>query len=484
MKTRYFLILIVAACLTACSQRPTDAVQTNEAAPLSPDYAEITVPATIAPLNFTLNETFERLYVSFAGNGDTLETSGKQQIRIPLKQWHRLLEANQGGSLQVTVYARQEGVWKSYRPFRIHVSPYPIDEGIAYRLIAPGYEVYSQMGIYRRDLSNFDEKAVYENTLVYPSCVNCHTFKQADPAYHSLHIRGDYGGTILQRDGKTDVLNFKVGDLISSGVYPYWHPDGRYIAYSVNQTHQVFHSRNDKRIEVFDLKSDVIVYDTEEHKIVTTPLLMTDNFESFPSFSPDGKSLYFTCSSFREMPKDYQDVHYNLCRIDFDAATGTFGDRIDTLVYAAREQKSVSFPRPSYDGKYLMYTLSDYGNFSIWHKEADLWLLDLRTGENRPLVEVNSNDTESYHSWSSNSRWFVFSSRRGDGLYTRPYLASIDEDGHVSKPFLLPQEHTDYYLKTFYSFNVPDFINGDVEWNLDEVAERLLSKERTLPSIE
>lgn len=58
----------------------------------------------------------------------------------------------------------------------------------------------------------------------------------------------------------------------------------------------------------------------------------------------------------------------------------------------------------------------------------------------RPIKEVNSDDTESFHNWSSNSRWFVFSSRRGDGLYTRLYLASMDENGVVGKPFLLPQE--------------------------------------------
>ena len=58
-------------------------------------------------------------------------------------------------------------------------------------------------------------------------------------------------------------------------------------------------------------------------------------------------------------------------------------NRIDTLVHAAEQHKSVSFPRPSYDGRFLCYTLSDYGQFSIWHHEADLWLLDLTTGESR-----------------------------------------------------------------------------------------------------
>lgn len=50
------------------------------------------------------------------------------------------------------------------------------------------------------------------------------------------------------------------------------------------------------------------------------------------------------------------------------------------------------------------------------------------------LKEVNSSDAESYHSWSSNSRWFVFSSRRDDGLYTRLYIAHASPDEQIGKP--------------------------------------------------
>ena len=81
----------------------------------------------------------------------------------------------------------------------------------------------------------------------------------------------------------------------------------------------------------------------------------------------------------------------------------------------------------------------------------------------RPLVEVNSDDVESYHSWSSNSRWFVFSSRRIDGLYTRPYIAYVDEDGKVGKPFLLPQKDAGFYQSFMKSFNIPEFITGKVK---------------------
>jgi len=126
-----------------------------------------------------------------------------------------------------------------------------------------------------------------------------------------------------------------------------------------------------------------------------------------------------------------------------------------------------------------MFTLSDYGNFSIWHKEADLWLLDLKDGGMRPIKEVNSDDTESFHNWSSNSRWFVFSSRRGDGLYTRLYLASMDENGVVGKPFLLPQENPwEYYDRLVYSYNVPDFTSEPVKLERRKVERGIVSRKR------
>lgn len=78
-----------------------------------------------------------------------------------------------------------------------------------------------------------------------------------------------------------------------------------------------------------------------------------------------------------------------------------FGPR--ELVYAADSMGvSATFPRISPDGRYLMFTQAQYGIFHIWHHDADLWLLDLKTGEARCMDEINSNDTESYHSWSSN----------------------------------------------------------------------------------
>ena len=218
------------------------------------------------------------------------------------------------------------------------------------------------------------------------------------------------------------------------------------------------------RIEVYDNQSNVVIYDIEKHEVLVAPhLFSNENLETYPSFSPDGKELYFCSAPSKAMPDSYREIKYNLLRVSFDPVNRTIGTKIDTLYNAAKEGRSVRFPRISPDGSHLMYTVSDYGNFSIWHKDADLRLLNLKTGETNCMELVNSKDVESYHSWSSNGCWFVFSSRREDGLYTRPYIAHIDKDGNLSKPFLLPQANPDYYDLSLFSFNIPELVKNAIE---------------------
>jgi Tol biopolymer transport system component len=136
-------------------------------------------------------------------------------------------------------------------------------------------------------------------------------------------------------------------------------------------------------------------------------------------------------------------------------------------------------PRISYDGRFLLYTLSDYGCFPIWHPEADLWMMDLTSGENYPLTAVNSHDSESFHNWSLNSRWILFTSRRDDGLYTQLYLAHIDADGKASKPFRLPQQNPrEFDLENIYSFNTPEFTKSTIEISEEQISQQLMLQER------
>ena len=455
------ILSLLLLLLTGCQSRPQNAVRTDQLPDIYPDYTEVTIPTDIAPLNFSMaDDEVTTIDVTVKGaKGGELHTNGAF-ADFDIDGWHELLEQNKGGQLTVSVYAEKGGQWTAYRDFTIFVSNYPLDEwGITYRRIPPSYQIYSKMGLYQRCLSTFEENAMLVNTQINGMCINCHTPNKTNPDQYVFHARGANGATIIHRNGKDELLQARNEFLGGAMVYPYWHPKGRYCAFSTNATSQMFHFANKKRIEVYDSKSDVFVYDTETHTILKDTLTMKLLWaENCPVFSPDGKWLYYITAQRQLYPTDYDKERYDLCRVAFDETTGKLGQQVDTLVRAAQTGKSVTWPRPSYDGRYIMYTLADYGYFSIWHPEADLWLLDLQTGETQPITKANSKEAESFHNWTGNSRWFLFTSRRDDGLYTRIYFSSIDDNGKATKPFLLPQRNPKQYDRRLLdSFNTPDF---------------------------
>ncbi|MBR5100902.1 MAG: PD40 domain-containing protein [Bacteroidales bacterium] len=478
---RFLYLATVLLTLAACSPRERDASPAGTLPAIWPDYVGVTVPASIAPLDFTLPGADALDVLLTAPDGTKLHSSGKFTTRFSEKGWKTLLQRSTGDSLTVTVSGLYGGAWRRFEPFGIYVSKDEIDYGLTYRLIEPGYQIYSHMGVYERELGSFRQRPLLENTQ-FDGCVNCHASRPQDPGTWTLHIRGSHGATLLRLNGEIQAYNTKTDSTLGFCVYPYWHPSGRYLAYSTNNTRQGFHMQADKLIEVFDLDSDIQIYDLEKNELITAPQVKRPEiWETFPVFSPDGRTLYYTAAVKVEIPGELPQSKYNLMKVSFDPETGAIGEDVALLVDAAAEGKSLCFPRPSYDGRYLMYTLCDYGTFPIWHHEADLWLLDLETGERRPIDEVNSADTDSFHNWSSNSRWFVFSSRRDDGLFTCLYIAHFDENGHAGKPFLLPQrDPKNYYEDLFRSYNVPEFVTGPVP--LDRIrAQKAINSPDRIP---
>ena len=95
------------------------------------------------------------------------------------------------------------------------------------------------------------------------------------------------------------------------------------------------------------------------------------------------------------------------------------------------------------------------------------------------MDEVNSERSESLHNWSTNNRWFLFTSRRDDGLYSRVYLSYINEQGKATKPFLLPQRNPKaFYRRLLYSYNTPDFASRAVETKQESLIQQLKSDSR------
>lgn len=475
MRNLSILLLVILgglSCSVPSEKMPSYARQSL----IYPDYTEVTIPRSIAPLTFHVNTEEDEILVVLQ-SGDCSVKTDKKEVRVSAAEWKKLMSAGQD-TIHVNILSEKNQ--KILHTFPIYVSDDAIDPYLSYRLIAPGHELWGQMGIYQRCLSNYEEDAIYENTHSRQVCVNCHTSNQGNPDESFFHQRPKPSGTILVKDGQVQKLSNYFNDKVPALVYPSWHPSGEYIAFSVNKTVQSIHSLDKNRIEVMDLWSDIVVLELKTNQLLTTTRLMSSNaFETFPSFSPDGKKLYFCTAKAVTLPDSIKSVKYDLCAIDFDAAKKTFGQQVDTIIKASENDYSISFPRVSPDGQFLLYTRHAYGNFSIWHREADLCMYDLEKKHPVDVSVLNSPESESFHSWSSGGRWIVFSSRRNDGLYTSLYLAHIDEAGKVGKPFILPQKQSGFYFYQDKSYNVPEFMKGKMKDFRPEI-QKLITEDKPL----
>ncbi|MBO4230212.1 MAG: PD40 domain-containing protein, partial [Bacteroidales bacterium] len=370
--------LVALVPMISCSGKPENATQLADEAPIFPDYKEVTIPANIAPLNFSFLGEGEAVLIA----GDEVVRSHKGVFRFGHGKWKKVISANQGGSVAMTVFTKKDGRWQSYKPFNIYVSSDRIDPWFSYRLIPPGYQGWQEMGIYQRNLETYSEKAIMTNDLTGGNCLNCHTYCGNDPSKMVFHSRATFAGSVMVNDGEIEKLNTKTDSTITALVYPYWHPSGEYVAFSVNKTLQAFYNHDPNRIEVYDEASDVVVYNVNTHEIAWSPLTKSENrFETFPTFSPDGKWLYFcSAEAVGPMPDKHREAHYGLYRIAFNPEDMSFGDSLECVYDAPSDSASVSFPRVSPNGRYLCFTRHSFGNFSIWHKDADLWLVDLSDG--------------------------------------------------------------------------------------------------------
>lgn len=462
----------------ACSQKDIEITgNLDQDITIFPDYKEVTIPLNIAPLNFSIADSSEHRLVIKGKDSQLQVCSNDGLFDIPEKRWKELLRENAGGELELTVAREIDGAWKGYQPFKMFVAKEPIDPFIAYRLLQLSNDMWNRMGIYQRNLESYEENAIYENSLTNYNCVNCHTFQSGDPNKMIFHMRGKNAGTVLIDGNRVTKLNTKTEKTVSNFVYMSWHPEGNYLATTVCNTFQHFFINNPNTLEVLDHNSDIFIYDVKRNELFSTESLISkDSWQIFPNFSPDGKSLYFSsCAAVDSVEKNFDRMNYSLCRINFDTKSGKLGEKVDTLYNGAENGKSVSFPKVSPDGKYLAFTLQEYGGFGVWHKDADLYMVRLSDGEIYPLTEANYEGIgESYHSWSQNSHWLVFSSRRIDGLYTRPFFTYIDNEGKAHKPFLLPQKNpVKYYKDLLYCYNIPEFMKEEARIDKHAVMETM-----------
>lgn len=461
MKIIQSVFFIALLLLSSCDFEPKVFFEEESKPSLFPDYTDITIPFNIASLNFVVLEHQSSSFVKIEGVNSSFKLKGTNgRFHFPLKKWKKLLRTNKGTKLTITIYVKKNDSWIKYQPFYWEVAEEKIDPYLVYRLIEPTYANWNHMGIYQRCLENFEVSAVIKNSMTDDNCMNCHTFCMQNGEKMVFHMRKKNGGTYLINNDKIKKLSTTTPYTPSFFVYPAWHPSEKLIAFTVNDTHQSFYMSDNKRSEIYDSASDIQIYDVDKNEIFTSPLLSSESsLETYPAFSPDGKKLYFCTTEVRtNLPEEVSKLKYSLCSIDFDPEQQTFGQEVDTLVSSFKINKSAVFPKPSPDGRFLLFSVLEFGCFPCWSRDANIYVYSLTTNELYPLDSVNTTSSEGYSSWSSNNSWFVVSSRRLDNGFSRPFIAYMDNNGNASKAFLLPQEDPLVYKYSMKSFNLPELL--------------------------
>jgi len=466
--TYFFLVLFLTACSVKHPALPDHAVAVDSLPALLPDYTDITIPVNIAPLNFFIDDSeVDNAILRITAQEETLTYGGNDnRIIFDEVEWRQLLANHKESTLTCTLFTHRENGWQQHPDYNIYISADTIDRYVSYRLIEPSYVAYENIAIRQRDVTTFEETTILDNSRNHKEhCMNCHSYQNYHTDNMLLHIRGEKGGTMLVINGEQKLrTDLRRDSMMSNPVYPSWHPTLPFIAFSTKKTGQYFHIIANDKIEVQDAGSSLVLYDIKGDRMIDIPSSKED-FETFPTWSPDGRHIYYTSAHYiprdftinldRDLANNYSELRYNIYRRSFNADSIKVGER-ELVLDVESLGRSATLPRISPDGRYLLFASGNYGYFHIWHSHADVWMLDLASGEVNTLGNINSKRAESYPTWSSTGRWILLASRRNDGDYSRVFFAHFDQNGVAGKAFELPQAdpfHTRALLK---SYNRPE----------------------------
>ncbi len=500
------LLVAVFICflLPACRpQFPAETEKISASAPIFPRYESgIAIPHNIAPLNFVLPDSVIEAFVEVSSSVTSRVFHIKRSFRFPQKIWRKLLyQAAQGtpDSLVIRIAARSNHTaFRLYPPLVWQLRPESIDPYLTYRLVQPIDGVYQNLRLQERCLENFKVKVLISNSLMGNNCFNCHTYHNGDACKMTIHLRKPSEGTLFFNGDYASKIRVPttwpqdIPDSLQMPlnlVYPAWHPQEKYIAFSTNILGIGSYAKHRRFINLLDSASNIVLYDTENNRLLLNKALWTNDYEeTWPAWSSDGKWLYFcrtekvrkdTVNRYRNWSERVRHIHFDLCRIAFDTEKGIFADTVQ-VVLKAYAGNSYAMPRIHPDGKKILLCRALF-NSVPYQAEGDLLLLDatdfshIETNGNAAEI-LNSEEAESWHEWSGNGHWVVFSSKRIDGHYAFPFIAYFDGE-NFSKPFLLPQKDGAYYQTALRSFNLPTFTRTP-----SPITPRKAAKARQMPA--
>lgn len=329
-----------------------------------------------------------------------------------------------------------------------------------------------------RDVGRPQSRVVMENV---PVCANCHSFSR-DGSTLGMDLdglqnnKGLYTLAPVARD--TSIRNENViqwstaeGTLNSAlrvGFMSQVSPDGRYVVTTVDPqqsasstNYYVANFKDYRFLQVFYPTRGVLMwYSAATGKLQPLPGADDPRYVQMGAvWSPDGKYLVFAraeardpdpkgvpVAKFANDPNELQ-LRYDLWRIPFN---GGKGGTPEPVAGASRNGMSNSFPKISPDGRFIVFVQARNG--LLMRPDSQLYIVPAAGGVARRM-RCNTPLMNSWHSFSPNSRWLVFSSK-ARSPYTQMYLTHIGEDGTDSAAILV--ENTTAANR---AVNIPEFVN-------------------------
>jgi tetratricopeptide (TPR) repeat protein len=326
-----------------------------------------------------------------------------------------------------------------------------------------------------------------------PVCGNCHSFSDDGSA---LGLDVDYGNDkgayavmpvqkhMVMDDAKIITWSdYKRSDEeLTFGLLSRVSPTGRYVISTVKDR-SVFVALPDIMFSqlFFPIKGILVVYDRETKTFSALPGADDPQYvQTNAVWSPDGKYIVFArakayhaehleqknsvlvdTKDVPEFAEDKQPFRYDLYRIPFNDGKG---GTPEPLQGASDDGMSNFFPKYSPDGKWIVFCKAR--SYMLLQPDSELWIMPASGGAARRL-RYNTARMNSWHSWSSNSRWLVFSSKVNTP-YTQLFLTHIDENGNDSPPVLLER-----FTSPDRAANIPEFVRlpGDA---ISEIREQFL----------
>jgi tetratricopeptide (TPR) repeat protein len=390
----------------------------------------------------------------------------------------------------------------------IQASPDPVAAPIFYRDV-PLIPVDTEKGVIKplpnfaislikwriRSVAETESRTVMERL---PTCANCHSFSR-DGSTFGLDVDGpqnDKGLYALIPVGKQmtirdqDVIRWgqlREGGVVSTGgptakrfgFMSQVSPDGQYVittienpgAVSRNYSGQVARGLEDRFFNAGykDYKFGQVFYPTRG--ILAWYSKVSGKLQPLPGaddpryvqanavWSPDGKYIVFARAEARDpyppgrKPATYANdpnetqIQYDLYRIPFNDGKGGVAEPI---AGAGSNGMSNNFAKVSPDGKWIVFVQCHNG--LLMRPDSRLFIVPASGGTPRPL-RANTPRMNSWHSFSPNGRWLVFSSK-WPSPYTQMYLTHIDDDGNDSPPVLIENA-----TAANRAVNIPEFVN-------------------------